>query len=283
MPRKSPFTEKEKEIIKDLYCQGHGSPYIADYLNKKRHIVAGYISRHIGSRPSKIANRKYYHNDNYFHNIDTEEKAYWLGFIYADGYISKVRGYKIVGITLSIDDKFHLEKFKKAIEATNPIKIYKQTSGYSNKEYCRLIINGENLFDDLLNHGVFENKTLILEPPNIDKKFYKDFIRGYIDGDGCIAHTSTTDKYALKIVGVEKVLDFIKSFIEEYTNIKIHRYYKRRPTDIVSSIEVGGNNQVKNILDIIYGNSQIYLDRKYNRYINLKNKQTCRVASKETA
>lgn len=60
----------------------------------------------------------------FFKTIDTEEKAYWLGFLYADGSVSK--DLKAVTLELNIKDIDHIRKFKRAINSTHKITIKKR-------------------------------------------------------------------------------------------------------------------------------------------------------------
>lgn len=268
-------------IIIERYINGETLKSIAETY--KVHLSAiDYILRkhNVPKRSNKINSRKYFYNENYFETIDTKEKAYWLGFIYADGYIrsNKDGTNKMFGIALSIDDKEHLEKLKKSLNATYLIKDYTPNSNsYSNKKYSRLQIFGDKIYNDLKSHGVFPNKTLILKSPKIETKLYSHFIRGYIDGDGCItSHRKSKKKsskkdFAVKIVGTKELLDFIKNFIESNNIATIRKYYKRRNNSKVFSLELTGNLQVKAFLNLIYKDAQIYLNRKYERYIELSN------------
>lgn len=275
----SSLTKEQKQIILKMYQEDKiGSTTIARELGLTNSIVAYYINSTVGLRSCKEAARKYSLNEEYFNTIDTEEKAYWLGFLYADGYVSKsTTNQKNIGISLANIDYNHIVKFKKAISATYPIHTYVSKSGYSkNTIYSRLQITSDKMFNDLVKLGVVEHKTLTLKAPNIDECFYSHFIRGYIDGDGCITtHRPKNGRkivqYAIKIVGTIDILNFIKKFIEANNLLTIHKYYKRKETDSVYNIDFGGNIQVKKFLDAIYYNATVFLDRKYKKYIDLCN------------
>ena len=282
MGRKLTLSEEQINIIKNMYEQHIGSSTIAKVIGKKTGTVTHYITKYLGGlRSQSEANRKYVYNVNFFEEINTEEKAYWLGFIYADGYISKTASGHSFGISLSINDKEHLEKFKKSLSSNIEIRTYKNNSGYTNNEYCRILISNKKIVSDLEKHGVVEHKTLILKKPDIDEKFFAHFIRGYLDGDGCISYCKSNKSYTIKIVGTDSILNFIKIFIEKNTNCKINKFYKRRKDDIVSSLELGGNLQVRKVLDILYKDANIYLDRKFERYRNLIELLNCRALSKD--
>lgn len=271
------YTEKELKLIKELYDSGLGSPSIAKKLNNKYTVsaIASLIKRKWGLRSSSQAAKKYTVNSDFFNKIDSEEKAYWLGFLIADGYITSKDNR--IGLSLCIDDIKHLEKFKNDIDATYPIKIYNPSkTSYSEKQYCRIIISDLIMYLSVQDYGLVEHKSNVLQPPNKKdiKGYERDFIRGFFDGNGSITFTNTTlhkNEYKFKVVSTDAFLDFIKEWIELNTSTKIKRYYKRKEEQIVSSIEIAGNYQVKEILDLLYKDSTVYLERKYNRYINLCN------------
>ena len=120
-------------------------------------------------------------NHNYFKTIDTEEKAYILGFLYADGYNSD----KQVVITQLEQDVDILEKINKALDADNQIK--RKLQNTNNKTVCQLCYSSIDMCADLTNLGCFRNKSLACTFPTfLDKSLIRHFIRGYFDGDGCV-------------------------------------------------------------------------------------------------
>lgn len=273
-PHNKTSEEKEKLII-DEYIKGCGCTTISRKYNISSTTVHNILKRNnIKSRTHRKAQMKYTFNEDYFENIDTEEKAYWLGFIYADGTLIKQQYANALKIDLSSCDISHLHKLKQCMDSNVNIPTYKSNGGYSNNtEYARFKIVSDKICNDLERHGVYYNKTLILKRPNIDYKLIKDFIRGYIDGDGCITSYMRKDSikrtYSLKIVGTLDMLNFIKEYIEENSSIKINKYYYRKKNSKVASIEVGGNNQVEKALNLFYKDAKIYLNRKYELYLKV--------------
>lgn len=88
------------------------------------------IDHQIRVRNHRESRFKYRYNENYFENIDTEEKAYWLGFIFADGFITKkTNGSFIFGISLGEIEP--LQQLNLYLQSTKPIKCYKKKNGYS--------------------------------------------------------------------------------------------------------------------------------------------------------
>ncbi len=253
----------EKSI--DLYLSGLSTIKVKNITG----IGLGKLTKNLKKRglirSNKINSRKYHVNYDFFKNIDNEHKAYWLGFIYADGYISRINKNKKIGISLNIKDMDHLEVFKKQINATYPINIYKSKSfGGVEIEYCRLLITSDQLFDDLIDKGVFEKKTLILKFPNesiVPKNLQHHFIRGYFDGDGSFKK-SNGKYYVFNLCGTKEFLLKCQEILHK--NTKLEKRHKDNKNNY--SFSIGGRLQAKKIGDYLYKNATVYLERKYNRY-----------------
>lgn len=271
--------DKIVEIYENEYLKGISTVK----LGKKYNVRPEYFSRwfkklNLDTRSNKQNSRMYYLNDDYFKKIDTPEKAYWLGFIYADGYITSSNGKK-VGITLSLKDINHIKKFKQSTDSTYPIKEYCHDTSYKkDTEYCRLLMSSDDMYDDLMSYGVFENKTNIIKKPNIDSKMFRYFILGYFDGDGSIyKNNGKYPFYSISIVGTDSLLSFVHDYF--YQNGLTKRSYpslkKRKSTQTVSYIRYGGNNVVDNILTHLYDGIDINipLERKYELFLKCKSKQ----------
>lgn len=100
--------------IIEKYNAGISGIEIAKKLNVKPYVIYRILNKHnVKTRSNKVNSRKFYCDENSFSEINSEESAYWLGFMYADGYVTK-EGY--VGLALSIIDKDHLEKFNNFFE-----------------------------------------------------------------------------------------------------------------------------------------------------------------------
>lgn len=111
----------------------------------------------------------------------TPEMAYVLGFFAADGYITvNKRGGQFWCI--QITDKKLLESIKRVIKAEHKIGI--KTGKGNDKNLYRLQIGSIKMCNDLRGLGYSEKKTKSLAIPNIPKKYFSDFVRGYFDGDG---------------------------------------------------------------------------------------------------
>lgn len=137
---------------------------------------------------------KYVYNKDYFEKINTSEKAYWLGFLYADGCITRFYKGEVLKsmsleITLKDADCEHLIKFKNALESNIPIQHRIITGKY---KADRIVVNCTKICNDLIKLGCTPTKSLTLEFPKKDiipQDFIRDFIRGYFDGDGGVSYT----------------------------------------------------------------------------------------------
>lgn len=218
---------------------------------------------------------KYNYNKDYFQKIDNSDKAYWLGFLYADGCINRVyKNEKLKNMTLELslcgEDKHHLEKFNKALESNVPI--HKKIIRYKEKEYeaYRLTISCTKMCYDLIDKKCTPQKTYDIRFPSSDivpMEYMKDFIRGYFDGDGCINVTTMNNKPHIKInfTGMEAMLKDIASFLIDQKVITVNSKIHHDKRSKACSMFFYGDT-VKDFLDYIYVDANTYLDRKYNKY-----------------
>lgn len=224
--------------------------------------------------------RKFTCNYSYFKNIQTEEQAYWWGFIMADGMVGhQVRERKLKTMTtiqeryyfqiaLASKDRSHIEKLNKAMESTYNIKEYG-----SKNPYVRLIIEDRSLCEDLISIGVIPRKSDVVKFPPMKKEHEIPFIRGFFDGNGCISKVTTkygSFSYECNIVSTKEMLEEIIKRIPSNQNNKLTQ---RRPENEVNNwtYRFAGNLQVLRVLDYLYGNSKVHLDRKYEKYKELQN------------
>lgn len=221
---------------------------------------------------------KYIYNKDYFEKIDNADKAYWLGFLYADGCINSVyKNDKLKNMSLELtlceQDKEHLVKFRDSLESNVPIseKLVKNKDKIY-KSY-RIVINCTKLCKDLCSLGCTPRKTYDLSFPSYDivpSKYMRDFIRGFFEGDGCI-HTSTMSgepHIEISITGMESMLREICDFLISERILRVYPKIHKDKRSKASSVYMYGTDAVKDILDYLYKNSNIYLSRKYEKYIN---------------
>lgn len=280
MSQKRIYTSEETELMIKMYNEGETYSVIAKTINTKANKVSKYLKTlGYGVRPhNKLKNHDYLSasrknkvNENFFKNIDTEEKAYWLGFLYADGCVYKKHdksGHEKGGsieLCLQERDKYHIQNFLDDIESTAPIS--NRIVKLNEKEYYanRACVSSIKMVNDLIYHGCFENKSLTLQPPTtIPKELISHFIRGYFDGDGCVCFYPHNYSYSYSILGTKEILEFIakETNIPSYKIVSFdHKKCFELKTFSKKSVEVFHN--------YIYKNKTIFLERKYQKSLGM--------------
>jgi hypothetical protein len=220
-------------------------------------------------RIGRKGKRIYKVDENFFRCINTEEKAYILGFICADGHIGRDR----LNITVSIKDKDILEKIKYAMHSNHPIKEVQRINPYkkTNKETLTLVelmIGSVELVKPLFEMGLTTNKTYTLSGDilkYVPKYLMRDFLRGYFDGDGNVffgRRYNSGYKYNINICGNEDFL--LKSFQTYFPSN--NKLYKDLYSKQCYVWKISQKDKVKDFMYYLYYNSSIFLQRKYNEF-----------------
>lgn len=239
-------------------------------LLKSIHKVAEYynmstepIVRILKMNGINLTNRRFNVNHNYFDIIDTEEKAYWLGFIYADGYIRERKSGNSLEMKLSIKDKKHLELFRESIGSNHNIidgfNSVKYKDRISRSHMSSLALYSKQLVESIKKQGIHSRKTFTIMKPNIDKKLIPHFIRGYFDGDGCFYFNKNKGTNSTSFAcASEKFREFLISELLE--NGMLFKWY--------GGITLQMQNKMDNLkfYNYIYENAKIYLNRKKEKY-----------------
>lgn len=260
--RKRVFSEDELNKMFKMYLDDNCSQQrVAEEFNCSRSV----IKRVLKENEIDIRSKTHTYRANYrtFKKIDSEEKAYWLGFIAADGTVFVRENNASVIINLSRVDKGHLEKFKSFMESDVNILDHIQTEGFSNNsKMSKIVFNSKEMVGDLIDKNVTPRKSLTLKPPNIGKEFYIPYIRGYFDGDGSL-YQNKNGNWTLSIEGTKEIL----TWINEVVGFEASKLEQRTKTDKNSYyIRVGGTLKPLRIATKIYQDATIYLDRKFENY-----------------
>ncbi|MEG0297282.1 MAG: NUMOD1 domain-containing DNA-binding protein [Clostridium sp.] len=220
---------------------------------------------------------RYTQDDAYFQKIDTERKAYWLGFLYADGCVhdySENQNY--LHIHLHPDDRYLLEAFVKDLKSDRIVST-------NDRGYAVLVVNSNRIGKDLIKLGCVPRKSNILKFPTNDivpKPLIKDFIRGYMDGDGCISTYMKLKKgrnvpsfiCEIKFIGTYDMLDGINRYFNSQKEILIN---KHSPTTYQISF---AGRKYRNIVDSLYKDATIYMTRKkekWDGFVTYMNNKDC--------
>jgi intein/homing endonuclease len=188
--------------------------------------------------------RKYSLNENYFEKIDSDDKAYILGFIYADGSVYK----NYLSIWLAIKDVEILDFIKEKLDYGGII--YNSYNKKKNKKYVGLTISSNKIVSDLNKFGIINNKTYQSKTlPIYNKKYEKAFLRGFFDGDGSIYSNNSRKyiEYTVNFSGNKSVLTQLKKILYKYsiTSSKI-RY--RHNNEESCMLDIRGNKNIEKLI-----------------------------------
>lgn len=228
--------EKRDQKIESLYLSGLKIVEVANEIGINRNLVSKILRQR--EVEIKIPTAHPNVNCDYFETIDSKEKAYWLGFLYADGYNNQKKGFVV--LDLSEKDKKQIFKFCDALNL-NKEKIKLRVHKCGSKSHS-VKVNSRKMSDDLGFLGCVQSKSKIVRFPfnKIDIKYYLPFLSGVYDGDG-----SWKNYYLYS--GAKQFLEDIKSYYGLEFEVK-----KRGS---VFSLNIG--KELKNKMETSYPNSMI--------------------------
>lgn len=255
-------------------------PYAFDYYLEKRSRDDYRVEDFLGHEQEKFLEQdflykaptgKHFVNKDYFEKIDTEWKAYWLGFLYADGCNDFSNC--CVRLKLQKSDIDLLQKFKKSLQSTAPIKTFWakerviQNRRIDPKENCEIIICCKKMCEDLIKHGCVPNKTYSLQFPSFDvvpENLFRHFIRGFLDGDGWTCCNLEKKMVSIGFVGINSFITPLCDYLVKtlgIENIKV----KPQPDTVAVEISWGGLYDCEKIYNFLYNDANIFLRRKLDK------------------
>ena len=243
MPAPFKWTEEQREEMIVSYKKGEGVLAIAKRFHVRHESVSSLLKER--GIPLRTHDRGTC-DDAYFHSIDTEEKAYWLGFLTADGYISTDSR---IGISLGIRDIEHLYKFKSALNGFQTVS--------QNGRVCKFVICSPEMVADLASHGILPRKTFSTKPAQVAPELARHYWRGIIDGDGYISK----DGKKLTLVGDYEVILGFQAFVLAHCSIMKANIGRK---ENIYSLQLR-EKVTRRILDVLYRDATVFLERKYER------------------
>ena len=243
-----------------LYISGKTLKEIGQYFGVSDETIRQkFLKNNVEIKSLKIAKRKYSLNEDFFEVIDDENKAYFLGFMYADGWVNG----NVMGIELSEQDLNILISFQKLLETEKPLIFRKARKNTQQNQYT-FKISSDKIVDDLKKMGVVENKTHITKfrlDSFKNEDMVRHFIRGVFDGDG------TVNKNYVSIVGNGEFLNGIKKYLET-KEIQFGLYDSDCKATNIKRLSFNNQKTLKKFFDYMYKNSQLHLPRKKIKFIN---------------
>ena len=220
---------------------------------------------------------KYEKDENYFEKIDTEEKAYILGFLATDGCIGKSGSSKRIKITLNYKDYELLNRIAKEFKSEIPIREYnistKLPQGtFCNSRVCEINICSNKICEDLEKYGIHQNKTynMLINLELIPNNLIRHFVRGVIDGDGsfgiyCNDNLTKISYDAFRLTGNKYFLEQIKNIMEMSIPGLILK--EKENGNGISELYLNSKTYFIDIQNYLYNDSCFYLKRKYDKHL----------------
>lgn len=269
------LTDSEKIEIVEKY---NTNKYTCSELSKIYSISHNSVSSLLRRRGITIRNKRgqidrfYTLNQEYFDNIDTEQKAYFLGLLYADGYNNESRN--AIVLSLQEQDRGVLDSFNIELKSNKPLQFIKIKHRNANaSDTYRLSICSKKMSQRLVELGCPQKKSLILKFPDesiIPVNLLRHFIRGYFDGDGSFVaylnKKSNCYKWFASIVSTEEFILKLKDILKEVLDVNCYIYKRHKDRDTSTRcLHISGTNQVNKFLDWIYKDSTVFLQRKFEK------------------
>jgi hypothetical protein len=230
--------------------------------------------KHLGVeiRSLSLVRRKYRINENYFDTINSQEKAYFLGLLYADG-CNTTNEYEI-RLGLQTKDKALVERLRDVLfpdgRPLRHIKSHIDKKGMKCGEMWELTVRNKHMSGMLERHGMVARKTFVLAFPEwLRPDLVPHFIRGYNDGDGCI-ESAYKQQCRVELLGTREFCEGVVKSIPD-TEIRTHIY----PRGSIYDLVINGRYALQ-FLDWIYAGSTIHFLRKHEKYLELKRLQAQR-------
>lgn len=250
------LTAEDEKIIISLYKNKYTYDEIIKKIKKiSSHNTINRIIKKYNIKRTFITKATNKVNHDYFDNIDTPEKSYWIGMLMADGYVHNKRGY--VELSLHHNDKDMIEKFKNDLNSDRKINCY------NNK--CSIKISSRKLINDLKKYGIIQRKSGKEIFPDIN--FKSDFLRGFFDGDGSVG-ISKKQKWFRFISSSYIIIDQINNFLikKGISSKNISKLNSKTP---IYSIHYSSYFDCINLYKLIYENSTLFMKRKKEKALEI--------------
>lgn len=249
------WTQKQISQVVREYLAGAPSTDLAKKYRTTTDTILSTVRRSGAKvRSFADANRRYVLDETFFDHVNTEAKAYWLGFIMADGCVHL--GNRIQ-ITLAAKDIDHVRKFAHALSSNKPVRITDHGTG------ATICIVSQHMTDSLARYGITPRKSFTAKPPSLPRRLIRHFWRGVFDGDGCI-YLNTKGSWHACLVGSKQTIAAFARFAKEVCGTDAKPHASRS----IFGLNVGGNGKAILLLRKLYGRSSVYLERKYESYLS---------------
>lgn len=253
------------DLIKEQIDKGFTLKELSNYHGITSSSI-GRALRKANITYNKIGKRVEYKNENFFECIDSEIKAYLLGFFVADGCVDSSA--KRIKIGVAEQDIEIIKLFQQILAPSATITITNNQNGAKFRQrQCVIKISSTRLVNDLGKLGIYSRKTFCpISIPSMSEELTWHFIRGYFDGDGNLWYKNRGYRVSRITFcnGDSKILEDIKSFIG-------HGTIKALPTKSGNKfyhiLYIDNNKKVLQILRSMYNGATFKLSRKFEKFL----------------
>lgn len=257
---------KEKAIV--LYNEQLSCKKISEILGVGRWRVHTYLFGLGLTRKVGKASKKYNIDETFFEKINSSEKAYILGLIYADGNVT-VGKKSVIRISLQEEDSELLHKINVVLGHTKPLEHSRRVKNETVYFTATLQITRHKMAEDLQRFGCVSPKTKRISLPNfLEPSLVPHFIRGYFDGDGSLYFTAGQYRWSIRFSGNQHFIMSLHEYLDRVLNIDGY-IYEHKPT--CYSITFWRADDILRLLGFIYSGATLYMSRKYNTYLEAIN------------
>ena len=251
--------EANAPAIMALYAEGRSTRDIGVMLGHGKSTVNAVIVRHGGEVRQKVS----VEHPGYFDVINTEEKAYWLGFLSADGCIVATPAHpegSHLAVHLAMRDKGQLVKLKATLGARASV-LDGVCNGFGKPTpRATLHVSSRRLIEALLALGVTPRKSATVKPWDGPAALMPHFWRGLFDGDGSMA-IKGLGLYTAFLCGSEPCVRGFQAWAHDLCGTNATPYFKTG----CWYVSISGRYQVPKLVRAMYENAPVSLDRKQER------------------
>lgn len=259
------FDESDEQDIIEKYVNLNMSTVSIGKIYNCSHKRIARVLEKYGIQRTGESRRKYNLTANYFHEIDTNIKAYIFGFLCADGSVNPDK--QTVSMSLQAGDRDILERIRNEVQSERELEFIdysqKDDFGYHYQNQYRLLFYCKEMCNDLISNGMLVRKSYCLKMPScISRELMPHFIRGYFDGNGTVSDRC-------KSVCIISTFDFCYSLADickSELGIQLKVVEARNHNGITASISTTSWKDAVTFLEWIYKDADIYLDRKYQKW-----------------
>lgn len=266
------FTDEEELDIAARYLNGESARGIARSFGiDKTSIIAALRRTNTQQRAPADRNRLYYIDGKTFDIIDTQDKAYWWGFLYADSSINK----RSLTLGLKRADEHHIIKLKEFLKSEHPVR--QRIAIVNGTKYLKsqLSVTDEHMVNRLRELGIIAYRPYPDKvTSNLSPHLVSHWIRGYFDGDGYVAplkNKKGTKQGSIKILGQTILLQWVRYIFHTYCQTNIEQKIRNAGhSQKMWTLDYSGRKQCERIGDFLYKDANIFLERKHIRFLEYK-------------